>query len=228
MNSVDSTNNYIKTLSLGDVPRAVIALEQTAGRGTHGRSFWSPAGSGIYLTIGFRPDAVGGVVRDAEVPGKLDSVGGAPLDAAPETEASADATAPHEMVRQPLSTEQIQTVTRMAGVAVRRVLARYSLDEPRIKPVNDILIDGRKVAGILTEGITEGVGRFSAIYVGIGVNCFEAALPEELRDTAGWISRPAREFTVMELARDIIDEFLGLLADLDVEKVLREYEEWRI
>ena len=188
LNSVDSTNNYIKTLELGDVPWAVIALEQTAGRGTHGRSFWSPGGTGVYLTIGFKPESV-------------------PI---------------------PLDMEQIQTVTRMAGVAVRRVLSRYSLDEPRIKPVNDILIDGRKVAGILTEGLTEGVGKFSAIYVGIGVNCFEAALPEDIRETATWNNHPAREFTVLELAQDIIDEFLGLLKGLDVEKVLEEYEDWKI
>ena len=188
LNSVDSTNNYIKTLDIGETPRAVVALEQTAGRGTHGRSFWSPRGSGIYLTIGFRPDAV-----DLE-----------------------------------LSMEQIQTVTRMAGVALRRVLSRYSLDEPRIKPVNDILIGSRKVAGILTEALTEGVGKFGTIYVGIGVNCFEAAIPEELRDTAGWITRPAREFTVLDLAQDIIDEFLGMLSSLDVDAVLEEYDNYTI
>lgn len=107
LNSVDSTNNYIKALDIGETPRAVIALEQTAGRGTHGRSFWSPKGSGIYLTIGFRPDAVG-------------------LE---------------------LSMEQIQTVTRMAGVALRRVLSRYSLDEPRIKPVSLTVILMRSSRG---------------------------------------------------------------------------------
>ncbi len=222
LDSVDSTNNYIKTLDLGDTPRAVIALEQTAGRGTHGRSFWSPRGSGVYLTIGFRPESVPGALSgEAPVDGKAgcEAVSGASAGDLPEAgKAGCDQ----------LSMEQIQTVTRMAGVAVRRVLARYSLDEPRIKPVNDILICGRKVAGILTEGLTAGVGKFDSIYVGIGVNCFEAALPEELRDVAGWIARPSREFTVLELAQDIIDEFLKMLSGLDVDAVLREYEEYII
>lgn len=196
LKTVDSTNNYIKTLELGAAPRAVIALSQTAGRGTHGRSFWSPEGTGVYLTIGFRPESV--------------AVSASGQDSAPLS----------------LSMEQIQTVTRMAGVAVRRVLSRYSLDEPRIKPVNDILINGRKVAGILSEGSTSGVGHFDAIYVGIGVNCFPSELPEGIRDTAGWISRPIREFTVLELAYDMIDEFLGMLEDLDVDAVLKEYDDY--
>lgn len=207
LETVDSTNNYIKSLELGAAPRAVIALSQTAGRGTHGRSFWSPAGTGVYLTIGFKPEAAG---QGSAI---------CPKAAAEVAAGSASLS---------LTMEQIQTVTRMAGVAVRRVLSRYSLDEPRIKPVNDILINGRKVAGILSEGHTSGVGHFDAIYVGVGVNCFKSEFPEDIRDTAGWISRPARDFTVLELACDVIDEFLGLLEDLDVAAVLREYDEFAV
>ncbi len=35
-------------------PLVIIADEQTAGRGRHGRSFHSPKGAGIYMSIGFR------------------------------------------------------------------------------------------------------------------------------------------------------------------------------
>lgn len=34
----------------------VIANKQTAGRGRLGRSFESPAGTGLYMTIALRPD----------------------------------------------------------------------------------------------------------------------------------------------------------------------------
>lgn len=65
LDSVDSTNTYCKNLltnpnglsennRLGgmhvDLPVAVIADEQYAGRGRYGKSFYSPAGSGIYLS----------------------------------------------------------------------------------------------------------------------------------------------------------------------------------
>jgi len=51
LDSVDSTNNYAK--ALGDVSQAVViaAETQTGGRGRLGRSFISPAGVGIYMSI---------------------------------------------------------------------------------------------------------------------------------------------------------------------------------
>ena len=55
--SVDSTNNYLK-LKAPRTPswHAVIASEQTAGRGRMGRAFESPAGTGVYLSVLLRPD----------------------------------------------------------------------------------------------------------------------------------------------------------------------------
>lgn len=56
---VDSTNIRAKALALEGAPHgtAVIADCQTAGRGRLGRSFASPAGSGIYLSMILRPSA---------------------------------------------------------------------------------------------------------------------------------------------------------------------------
>lgn len=56
---VDSTNNVAKELALQGAPHGTIvaADRQTAGRGRMGRSFESPAGTGIYFTIIMRPDA---------------------------------------------------------------------------------------------------------------------------------------------------------------------------
>ena len=52
LSSVDSTNNYIKKLSdvLPD-GHIVIANEQLSGRGRQGKSFYSPAGEGLYMSI---------------------------------------------------------------------------------------------------------------------------------------------------------------------------------
>ena len=57
LTSVDSTNNYLKT-GAQETPswHVVIAGSQTAGRGRMGRSFVSPAGTGVYLSVLVRPD----------------------------------------------------------------------------------------------------------------------------------------------------------------------------
>lgn len=53
--TVDSTNNIAKELPAGDLPVMVIANKQEAGRGRLGRSFASPAGTGLYMTVALRP-----------------------------------------------------------------------------------------------------------------------------------------------------------------------------
>ena len=58
LDSVDSTNTYLKRLSLscGEGGLIVVADHQSAGRGRMGRSFESPAGKGVYLSLLLRPD----------------------------------------------------------------------------------------------------------------------------------------------------------------------------
>ena len=52
LETVDSTNTYAKKMAAeGERAALVVALEQTAGRGRMGRSFYSPSGSGVYLSI---------------------------------------------------------------------------------------------------------------------------------------------------------------------------------
>ena len=59
LDSVDSTNNFAKQLAVAGAPEgtAVLAQTQQSGRGRLGRSFSSPAGMGIYLSLILRPDA---------------------------------------------------------------------------------------------------------------------------------------------------------------------------
>ncbi len=57
LDCVDSTNTYAKALAFNGAPHgtAVIASRQTGGRGRMGRSFYSPQGSGLYLSVILRP-----------------------------------------------------------------------------------------------------------------------------------------------------------------------------
>lgn len=66
LDSTDSTNNVIRSYAQQGMPEGtvVIAREQTSGRGRLGRSFYSPQGTGLYMSILLRPAAqIGRAVR---------------------------------------------------------------------------------------------------------------------------------------------------------------------
>lgn len=60
LQETDSTNARLKAMASEGVPEgtALFALSQTAGRGRMGRSFFSPAGSGLYFSVLLRPQGI--------------------------------------------------------------------------------------------------------------------------------------------------------------------------
>ena len=76
--------------------------------------------------------------------------------------------------------------TAAAALAAKDALEYFGVQELAVQWVNDLLKDGRKVAGILTEARSEN-GKISRIVVGIGVNLRapDGGFPEEIRDRAG-------------------------------------------
>jgi len=89
------------------------------------------------------------------------------------------------VLRPPLSPAAVPQVALVAGVAAAAALAETPGLAPRLKWPNDVLIEGRKVAGILTEMEAE-VERVHHVILGIGVNLNapRAAFPPELRERA--------------------------------------------
>ena len=71
-------------------------------------------------------------------------------------------------------------ITLIAGLAVCRALKDYGA---LIKWPNDVVIDGRKICGILTEMSAE-IERVSYIICGIGINVNTEEFPDELKETA--------------------------------------------
>ncbi len=82
------------------------------------------------------------------------------------------------ILRLPIAPAAAPPLTLAVGVAVcetvRRLAGRASLKWP-----NDVLIEGKKVAGILTETSTRGA-ELDAVIVGIGVNVATTSFPPEL------------------------------------------------
>ena len=56
--TIDSTSTYAKSLAAAGAPHGTVVMadHQTGGRGRRGRSFSSPPGAGIYLSVILRPD----------------------------------------------------------------------------------------------------------------------------------------------------------------------------
>ena len=111
-------------------------------------------------------------------------------------------------------------LTTLAAVAVRRAVQRVTGKSLSIKWVNDLLLDGRKVCGILTEGVLDGARRIAV--AGIGVNVYADAFPDEIQDKAGALfAAPPPDGTAAQLAGAIVEELLSGLPHIPAH--LSEY-----
>jgi BirA family biotin operon repressor/biotin-[acetyl-CoA-carboxylase] ligase len=88
------------------------------------------------------------------------------------------------LLRPRLSAERAQNLTLLAGLAVREATAaRVAPAVLVIKWPNDVVCQGRKLAGILVESVTVGT-RLVAAVIGIGINVTSTKLSEELDEIA--------------------------------------------
>lgn len=72
----------------------------------------------------------------------------------------------------------------VVGLAVTEAVAEVAPGiEPRVQWPNDVLVHGRKLAGILNE-LVDCPGSGLALVIGVGINVNQEAFPEDLRDIA--------------------------------------------
>jgi BirA family biotin operon repressor/biotin-[acetyl-CoA-carboxylase] ligase len=84
------------------------------------------------------------------------------------------------LVRPRLAPTQWPAYSLVAAVAVAEALARTAALAARLKWPNDVLIAGRKIAGILLESRSVGDTATAVIAVGVGVNLAQRAFPAAL------------------------------------------------
>src|SRR5919109_4817552 len=108
--SLRSTQTRARELAgLGAATGIVVANEQTAGQGTHGRTWIADAGTSLLASW---------IVRPAPVAPAL--------------------------------------FAALAGVAVARAMTTLGCEGASLKWPNDVELDGRKVAGVLAHGASDG------------------------------------------------------------------------
>ena len=87
------------------------------------------------------------------------------------------------LFRPDLTPADSANVTLAVGVAVSDVVERYAPKRVRVKWPNDVLLDDKKLAGILVEAQTRGE-RLSSLVVGVGVNVHATQFSPDLESIA--------------------------------------------
>ena len=164
-----STNNLLREKAAAGAPEGTVvaAVSQTEGKGRLGRRFFSPADTGVYLSLLLRPDT--------------------------------------------WLPEQAVHITTMAAVAACEAIEALGERTARIKWVNDIFMDGRKVSGILTEA-SMGLesGRLDYVVLGIGFNAYapEGGFPPEIGEIAGAVFPERQNDGKNRLAAEFLNRFM--------------------
>jgi BirA family transcriptional regulator, biotin operon repressor / biotin---[acetyl-CoA-carboxylase] ligase len=114
------------------------------------------------------------------------------------------------ILRPHLPPRQAPQITLAAAVSLAETVSSFLPNPPTIKWPNDILFDGRKLAGILTEAACD-TARIAYVILGIGlnVNYRRDAMPEELRERATSLA----EATGENVSRESV--FARLIHDMD-------------
>lgn len=84
--------------------------------------------------------------------------------------------------------ERAGAFTLAVGLAVRDVVARFVPSSVGIKWPNDVLVNGRKLCGILVESQLQ-LAKVSALVVGVGLNVHMRDLPADIGATATSLAR---------------------------------------
>jgi BirA family biotin operon repressor/biotin-[acetyl-CoA-carboxylase] ligase len=140
--AVTSTQKIAQSLANDGVPEGtiVVADQQTKGRGRMARAWYSPSGTGIWMSMVIRPNI--------------------PVNTTPQ-------------------------LTLLTAVAIVQAIEELTPLKPDIKWPNDIMINGKKIVGILTELQAEADQVHSVIIgTGINVNQKKEQFPEDLQNIA--------------------------------------------
>jgi BirA family biotin operon repressor/biotin-[acetyl-CoA-carboxylase] ligase len=133
------------------------------------------------------------------------------------------------VLRPALPPSEVLVLSLAAGLAVRAAIQQVdSRVSPDLKWPNDVLIDGKKVCGILTEMNAEAT-RVRYIVVGTGINVNQASFPRELQATSLRLatgSEWSRVELVAALLKSVDREYRQLLERSEArEAILRRFAE---
>ena len=185
--TIDSTNTKAQELAEKGYPSGtlVVADKQESGKGRRGRSWVSPSGTGIFMTLMIKPD---------------------------------------------INPNNASMLTLVAALAVAKAITSVTGEKALIKWPNDIVINGKKVCGILTE-MNAQFDYINHIVVGIGINVHNESFPEEISQMASslMIEAGGKRFHRAQIIAETMSYFEQyydtFLKTQDLSALVREYDE---
>jgi BirA family biotin operon repressor/biotin-[acetyl-CoA-carboxylase] ligase len=130
------------------------------------------------------------------------------------------------VLRPDLEAGVVPNITLAAGLAVADAVGPLLASPVALKWPNDVLVSGRKIAGVLCEAsVTEG--RIGFVVVGIGLNVRTAAFPPELAGTSTSLANAGatdldRSSLFVSLATALANR-VAMLAAGETERIVRDF-----
>ena len=127
-----------------------------------------------------------------------------------------------------VSYTKLPLITLATGVAVAKTLEKIGVENPEIKWPNDIIINDKKVCGILTEAITK-FNTIDNVIIGVGIdaNLNVTDFPENLQDgTTTLLEEFGQEVDDNFLIKTFLEEFekiSELFTHEGYEEILKEW-----
>lgn len=123
-------------------------------------------------------------------------------------------------------TDSFDIITVKAAVAVARAVEKFTNENPKIKWVNDLYIEDKKICGILTEAEWDYESNvIKGIIIGIGINitATEEDFTPELKKIAGSLN--PRENNRNKIAAEVVNELYNIIENEKESHILKEYKE---
>lgn len=132
------------------------------------------------------------------------------------------------LYRFPLSIQKLQLITITAAVAVAKTLKDLYRLDVKIKWLNDIYLNQRKLCGILTEGVLSQGNHYDFIVLGIGINVkTPQRIPEELEGIFAALDEEIKNFDKETFLIHFINNFDLYMNNLEryQENIISTYKD---
>lgn len=121
--------------------------------------------------------------------------------------------------------EELIYITLMCGLCVKDALKSVCNIDCTLKYVNDVLYEGKKLCGILTESVFEG-NEQKAVIIGIGLNVKRFDYPNDISDIVTNLEENIEEkINTNKLTAEIVNNIFKGLKNFNIDKIKKLYLE---
>jgi BirA family biotin operon repressor/biotin-[acetyl-CoA-carboxylase] ligase len=127
----------------------------------------------------------------------------------------------------PENSSDITKITPLTAVCVSDSIEAVSDAKTQIKWVNDVYLNGKKVAGILCESFSNPETQKVSVIVGIGVNLFRPKddFDTEIKDIATSVFEAETQALKEDFIAILIDNFFKNFSEISSGKFIKKYKE---